>query len=207
MDCALEGPFFNLLCQAFSNRIFLNVKPFPRIILVFPQAVMPAARLKHPFLVFMPPMEIPFPKSDPLFNGECQLTRRAKKVQMVGHQQIIPDQPGSRRKPCLSQKLMRRSICQPRRALFCRDGEENDVWPAKLDQHSARRIFSSDLCIYICRTHISKKFIAIFLGSTESRPTKNIIRSSTPPPGPSAPRARRAGNRKSPRSSPRPAPR
>jgi hypothetical protein len=164
MHRAFERPVLNLFHQLFANWIFLNINPFGRIMLTFPQTMMPAAWLKTPVYAPVPPPECPFPKSDPLLNRERQIARCAKRTEMVWHQQIITDQPRRCFQPCPVQKFVGGFVGQPRQAILGGHGQQDKIRPAQLDIDSAGGILSANL-IFKIRVHI------FYQGSTESRPT------------------------------------
>lgn len=131
---AFERPIFNPLNQSLPNWISLNIKPLLGIILTITQPVMPSTRLKFPFChsvrwgerprePFMFQRKFPLPVGNPRFDGEMQISRRAKQMQMIRHQQIIAHQPSGRLRPRLTQKSVRRFVCQPRLPFVGVDGQ------------------------------------------------------------------------------------
>lgn len=144
MHVSFEWPFLNLFHQIFTERILLNISPLGRIILTFAQPMMPSTRLEIPLFAAMPPPEISFPKSNPLFNGERQILRRAKHMEVIRHQQIISDQPGRCRQPSFVKLPVRRFVCQPRHTVFGRDCQQNNVVAAHFNMDAGGRIFPAD---------------------------------------------------------------
>ena len=94
MHAPLIKPFFWFSCQAGSHRIFTDILPFLRIAFSATQTMMETGALKSSSLVagFR---KLALPKRHPVFDSKLQVIRRAKQMQMVRHQKIIADQPGS----------------------------------------------------------------------------------------------------------------
>jgi len=107
---------------------------------------------------------------------------------MVRHQKIIADQPCCGRQPGFVKKTMRLWIGQPGSSIFSCDSQQNKIRPVQPDMNSGRRIFFRPISVFGPLIHNFSQ------GSTESRPTCFVIRSSTLPPGPS--RAARQAGRK-----------
>jgi|ERR1700722_2771154 len=75
-----ERPVFNPLNQSLPKRIFLNINPFLGIVLAIAQPMMPAVRLKLPLLALVLQRKFALPISNPNFNREVQISRRAKQM-------------------------------------------------------------------------------------------------------------------------------
>lgn len=168
MHGSLEGPVFNFLHQPLANRIFLNINPFLRVVLTFTQPMMPSARLKNPFLPPMSPSKIPLPIGDPLFNGKNQIMWSAKKVKMIGHQQVIARLPGCRGQPSFTQILVCCFVRQPRYPVFGGDCQQDDVVAAQFDVDPGGWNLPAYL---VCSNVILELHVSFSQGSTESRPT------------------------------------
>ena len=80
--------------------------------------MMKRARLPVPVRVLMGLAELAFPKRDPTFDGEMQIARRGKEMQMIRHQYVIPDQPRIRPAPDFREQPVRLVARQPTRAFF-----------------------------------------------------------------------------------------
>jgi len=199
---AFERPIFHASDQFCAHRIFLNINPFCRTALFCPQTVMPSARLKIPIVTAMPPAEIPFPVSDPLFNREGQIPRRAKCVQMIRHQQIIADQPRGCRQPGLVEKVVGGRVCQPGNPVFRCDRQQNKIGAAQLNMDSSCRISSANFDILLFGIHKGK----LFRARRSLAPPDLVyvfIHFAKHPRGSCAPRARREEARRTCRSAPR----
>ncbi len=160
MHVSFERPIFHAPDQFCAHRIFLNINPFCRIALFCPQTVMPSARLKIPIVAAMPPTEITFPVSDPLFNREGQIPRRAKCVQMIRHQQIVANQPRGCRQPGLVEKVVGGRVCQPWNPVFRCNRQQNEIGAAQLNMDSSCRISSANFDILLFGIHREKLFRA-----------------------------------------------
>ena len=158
MHVSFELPIFHAPDQFCAHRIFLNINPFCRIALFCPQTVMPSARLKIPIVAAMPPTEITFPVSDPLFNREGQIPRRAKCVQMIRHQQIVANQPRGCRQPGLVEKVVGGRVCQPWNPVFRCNRQQNEIGAAQLNMDSSCRISSANFDILLFGIHREKLF-------------------------------------------------
>src|SRR5436190_22580972 len=76
----------------------------------------------------MTPAESAFPELHPLIYTEMQILRRAKKVHVIGHDQIIPDQPCGRFcAPDVCQGGLHSGVCHPPYGVLCVDGDEENV--------------------------------------------------------------------------------
>ena len=126
-NSSFERPSFNRGGQSFSQGILLYIEPLLRVILTVAQSVMPAARLKLPFRPPMLQTELAFPVGNPRLNSESQLARRAKRVEMIRHKQVIAHEPCCRPRPDFTQKSVRHFVGEPRSAFLRGDSEENNV--------------------------------------------------------------------------------
>ncbi len=91
----LEWPVIALRHKAAPDGILPDVMPLLRVVRCIPDAMVPAARLKPPFRKAVLPAQFPFPVGDPRLDIETQVVRRAEAMQVIRHQQVIADQPGS----------------------------------------------------------------------------------------------------------------
>jgi len=83
-----------MLDQALAQRIFSHVRPPLVVLFSVAEPMMKAAALKLPGLVEMATAELPFPKLDPRVDAESEIARRAEQVQVIGHEQVVADEPG-----------------------------------------------------------------------------------------------------------------
>ena len=111
---SLTGPTIGLFHQPFAQRIFTNIIPFFRVALLPSQPVMKRMRLPSAMRILMDPPELPFPKRHPFLQGKSQILRRAEKMQMVRHEQVITDQPCLCRLPRCAEVFMHGGIRNPR---------------------------------------------------------------------------------------------
>jgi len=93
MHTSKVRPILRLLHQTLSHRILADVLPLLRVTLAITHTMMKAAVLKSSG-VRMRFGEAVLPEPNPTFDGEFQIARRAKQMQMIRHQQVIAHQPG-----------------------------------------------------------------------------------------------------------------
>ncbi len=92
------------------------------------QSMMKPVSLPFPILVGMPAAEFPFPKCEPLFNREPQITGRTEQVKVIGHKQIVTDQPGVCSAPDFFEGYLHGAPADPRHAVFRAYSQEYDRW-------------------------------------------------------------------------------
>lgn len=69
-----------------------------------------------------------FPERNPPFDRELQIAWRAEEVHVIGHEQVIADEPCGRRVlPDIVQRALDACISQPTFAVFRAYGEENPI--------------------------------------------------------------------------------
>src|SRR5262245_7078869 len=93
MNPALERPFVWISYQIFSQRIFPDVHQFVLILNPVTHAMVKCAALPLPGLIKVISGKPTFPKSNPLVDAKLEIEWCAEQVKMVGHQQIIPNEP------------------------------------------------------------------------------------------------------------------
>ena len=101
--------------------------------------MMKRARLPDPIRVRMQLAELAFPKRHPSFDGKMQITRCGEQMQMVRHQNIIPDQPRIRPTPDIREQTMRLITREPRHAIFCASGDEDNRWLIEINMNALHR--------------------------------------------------------------------
>src|SRR5262249_30226799 len=104
---------------------------FLRITFSIAQAMMKPAGLKRSAraVILRKPV---LPKPHPLFDREFEIARRARHVEMIGHQKVIADEPCSRGVfPNAVQCALHRSLCQPAPSFLCANGEKNPIRSAR----------------------------------------------------------------------------
>jgi hypothetical protein len=131
MHMAEIRPLVRLLHQRGTHWIFPNINPLLGVALAIPQAMMETAvlelagvgtRLGEPV----------FSESDPAFDGEPQVLRRAEEMLVIGNQQVIADEPyGGRVFPDAVQDTLHGVLRQPALPPERADGEENPVRSAR----------------------------------------------------------------------------
>ncbi len=122
MHAALVRPSFQLGRQSRAHRILLNIKPFLVVILLIPQPVMKAAALKCARIGTSFCQTI-LPETNPTLDGEFQIIRSAKQMQVIGHQQVITDEPGGGRVfPNVMESALHRCLGEPALAPFRANG-------------------------------------------------------------------------------------
>ena len=124
-------PFFWLRHQTCPHRILTDVLPLLCVAFPVPQPMMKPAGLKGSGsgMGFGKPV---LPEAQPAFDGELQITRSAKQVEMVWHEQIIADQPSCGYVfPDLVQSAVDGSLRQPSFTAGGADGEKNPVRAAE----------------------------------------------------------------------------
>ena len=153
IQAPLIQPFFGLSHQSCANGIFTNIIPFLRVIFAAPQTCVPEIPLPFARVWKIQTVECPFPICDPALQRDRQISRCAKQVDVIWHQQIIAHQPGGCRDPCLSQEMMRVWIGQPWNPVFSRDCQQNKIRTAKLSVNSRCRVFSANCKIFVVWIH------------------------------------------------------
>ena len=101
--------------------------------------MMKSARLKcsSAWMHFGKPI---FPETNPTFDSELQIVRRAEQMQVIRHQQIIADEPCSRRVlPDLVKRALNRSPRQPLTTFCSTDREKDPIRSAKRNMNAFRR--------------------------------------------------------------------
>ena len=97
--------------------------------------------------VFVQPPELPFPEGDPFLQGKAHIARSAEKMRMIGHEQIIADQPGLGRLPCGAQRRMNGAICQPGYSILRANGEKNNRGLVGINVNAASGMFAADFFV------------------------------------------------------------
>lgn len=146
MHPTTPGPIFDAGHQAFADRVFHGVGPFLGELFRRADAVMESTALPCPRFARVLPGEAVFPKSDPAFDGEARVTRRAEKVKMVGHEQVIAHQPScSLGEPKSVEGIEHRLLRDPRVAIFRADGQPENIWPGEGKVRALSRSLAPDV--------------------------------------------------------------
>ncbi len=131
MHASKIRPILRTRHQSSPHGILADVLPFVRVTFTVTQAVMKTTGLKFPRIGqhFRQPV---FPETHPAFDGEFQIARGAKQMQMIRHQQIIAHEPSRGRVlPDVRQSPLNRSLRQPAFTFLGANGEENPVRPVE----------------------------------------------------------------------------
>ncbi len=106
-------PILRARHQSGAHRILPDVLPFLRVALAVTHSMMKYARLKRP-CVQMCFGKAVFPETNPSFDREFQITRRAEEMQVIRHQQVITHDPcGSGVSPDVVQRALNGGLRQP----------------------------------------------------------------------------------------------
>ena len=129
MNFTLIGPIPGVPHEASADGIFKRVSPFLTVTFPFPQLGIPKVRLPNGGVVGIWPMArgVGFPERNPA--GEsCRRVhrRRAKKVQMVGHQNISANEPRIGGSPSLEEEVVDRIVGEEGLFVFRANGQEDD---------------------------------------------------------------------------------
>lgn len=125
VNAAAERPLVGGLNEVFTDGILLEVVPFLRVGFVGSQTVVPAARLEAPTRVLMFFSEGAFPVANPFFDRGDRSAGEAEVVEVIRHEDVIGDEPGSCLAPGLFKVLMGGVVGEPGFAILGRDREED----------------------------------------------------------------------------------
>jgi hypothetical protein len=129
----------DLFYQTGPHWVLLHVEPFLRVTVGAPQAMMKSQRLPDPMLVIVRFTESALPKCDPLLDGEIQIARRGEQMQMVRHQNVIPDQPYVSSTEGIHEQAVRLFASQPRTSVLCANGDEHNRRLLNIHANALRR--------------------------------------------------------------------
>jgi hypothetical protein len=94
VDAAFPGPVFDALDEIFANGVLHHVVPLFRVFGAGADAVVEGAGLEAPCRVFDFGGEAAFPESNLFFDGHIEVSGRADEMYVVGHEEVVADQPG-----------------------------------------------------------------------------------------------------------------
>ncbi|MDB6035103.1 MAG: hypothetical protein JWM16_5441 [Verrucomicrobiales bacterium] len=114
----------------------MNIKPLLPVTLSIAHPMMHCLRLPYPMGISMSFCKLTLPKLDPVLRRKAQITRSGEQVQVIWHQNVIPDQPGLRCGPHLAKQKMRLLACQPSNAVFCTNGHKNNNPLTQIDPNT-----------------------------------------------------------------------
>ena len=134
-DSSFERPILDTLAEMFSNRVLLHIKPFRRVAFVVAKPMMPSARLKMPVRLLVLQRELTFPIGNPGLDSEPKILRGTKAVEMIGHQEVVPDKPRLSLRPRLMKELVGEGIGQPGGAFIGGDRQQHNIRFAKMDMN------------------------------------------------------------------------
>jgi hypothetical protein len=142
---ALIRPILRPRRQTSANRIFLHISPFLRITLLPSQTRVPEVALPFTRLGKMEATELSLPMRYPRLKCEVGITRSAKEMKVIRHEQIITNQPGVRSAPDILQSILHVGRSQPRLSVFCAYGQVNDGRFVRWSEHAVSGSFSTRL--------------------------------------------------------------
>ncbi len=124
-------PILRAFHQFGPHRILADVLPLLRITFPIAQKMMKAAGLKSS-RVRMQFGEAVFPETHPTLDGEFQITRCAEQMQVIGHEQVIADEPcGCRAFPDVVQSALHGCLCQPALTFLRANSKKNPIRSAE----------------------------------------------------------------------------
>ena len=89
--------------------------------------------------------ELGFPVGDPFFNGETEVPRGAKEVDVIGQEEVIADKPGVCGAPNGDEGIMNCFGGEPVCGTNGADGEEKDGGLVRIDFDGLRRSVATDV--------------------------------------------------------------
>ncbi len=96
----------------------------------------------------MAPAKPAFPELHPLVYPEMQIVRRANKVQVIRHDEIVSHQPSDRFcAPDVGQGLLDGGVCHPRHGILAVNRDEENVGLADENVRTRRRGLSTDVVV------------------------------------------------------------
>ena len=144
--------------QSLPHRILPNVIPFLLIILCPPQPRIPMPRLPLPHFLLCRLTKQPLPVTHPTIQPKLEPPRRTKKMNMIRHQQIIPNQPPIRLPPSLHQPLHHSLFHQPRHTLLRAHRYKNNRRTIPRNQNPRSRLTPpNNLRIHIATLNTASK--------------------------------------------------
>jgi len=170
-------PFFSPLNEPGPNRIGSHAFPFVMVILVAAEPMMKTAWLKtrRGWADLAP--KLPFPESDPLLDRDFFILWRAEKVHVIRHYHVGADQPCVSLSSRLHESIMVGLLCECCWSTQCANSQEDDRWTIPRNQDASSRVAPAWVMPNVNLRHPRDDFRsnvvrrALFVGSTESRPT------------------------------------
>src|SRR4051812_14813034 len=134
VDATLIGPFIDPSDELLAQGILSDVSKFLLVFDAIAKTMMKGFALPFPRLVHMTATEQAFPEFHPLVYPEMQIARCAKEVHVIGHNEIVTDQPGHCFfTPDFGKRILYVEVGHPGYGIFGVDGNEENVWfPAKM---------------------------------------------------------------------------
>jgi hypothetical protein len=84
--------------------------------------------------------EFPFPERKPTLDGHVVVFRRAKEMDVIGHNYIGADHPSVRFVPSFQQRVVNHCICQLSLPLSRADCDKDDRGPIAKDENAFRGV-------------------------------------------------------------------
>lgn len=129
VDPSLIWPFVRTRHQSFPQWIFPHVIQLLFVFLAVAHSMMERLSLPGPRLVRVTAAELALPKLNPLINAKMQITRRAKEMQMIRHEQIIASEPRARiLPPELCKRVLHDGTGHPWHSVFGVDRDKENIY-------------------------------------------------------------------------------
>src|SRR5262249_42556497 len=96
VDATLIRPLVGSGDELLAQGVLANVSQLVLIFDAIADAMMRRFALPRPWLLQVTPTEPAFPEFDPLVDPEMQIVWSAKEMHVIGHDEVVPDQPGGR---------------------------------------------------------------------------------------------------------------
>ena len=127
VNCAPVRPTVWRGDEGFSDGILADVFEFVAVVARRTEAVVEEAPLPEPIALFeMFAGKLAFPVGDPFFEGESEVARGAEEVEVVGHEEVIADEPSVSGAPDFGEGGVSFGGCKPGSGTRSADGEEDD---------------------------------------------------------------------------------
>lgn len=140
------GPEFGGCDEGFADGVFADVSEFFSVVVEGAEAVIEVAALPLPLgLVEVFAGELAFPVGYPFVEGEGEVARRAEKVEMVGHENVVADEPGVGSAPDFGEGGVGFRCGEPGGGSCGADGEEDDGGLVGIDFYAVGRVLAADV--------------------------------------------------------------
>ena len=160
MHAALARRVFQLGRQSRAHRILLNIKP------LLGNSPHPAAgdesRRVEMRRIGTSFCQTILPETNPTLDGEFQIIRSAKQMQVIGHQQVITDEPGGGRVfPNVMDSVLHRCLGEPALAPFRAETvRENPIRSAEENMNAFGRCVARGSSLFTAKAWLPDDFDA-----------------------------------------------